>query len=189
MIPLGILATTSGAAAVPAYELISTTLISSNTTSVTFSSIAQTYKHLQVRYTARTNTSDIYTTFSMRLNGVTSASYASHYLYGYAGSVSCNSSANRQDIVWNVTAAATSTANAFGAGVIDIPDYASTARNKTTRSFSGGAVYDINHTYCSQVGIASGALFSTSAITSVELYNSSTAFVSGSRFSLYGIKG
>ena len=78
------------------------------------------------------------------------------------------------------------TANTFGAGVIDILDYAKTNKYKATRQLSGissnATVGDRDYLL-----YGSGLWRSTSAITSITLTGNS--FVQYSHFALYGIKG
>jgi hypothetical protein len=78
--------------------------------------------------------------------------------------------------------ASTSTANAFGVAVIDLLDYANTTTNKTVRGLIGN-----DQSATSSVYLASGALYSTSAISSITLYPDTTLFAQYSTFALYGI--
>jgi len=78
----------------------------------------------------------------------------------------------------------TSTSGAFAAGIIDILDYTNTSKNTTVRGFAG-----ITGTTTPKIELKSGAWLNTSAVSSVTLFRSGLPFVSGSRFSLYGIKG
>lgn len=181
LIPFGILS--AAAAGVPegTYELISTTILGTATASVTFSSLgdySSTYKHLQIRVLARTShtTTDY---LNMRLNGATS--FWHHGLEGngaavtsYNGSVTSMTTA----LVPN----STDTTNSFGGGVVDVLDPYSTTKNKTIRSLGGfGGV---------NIALRSGSWASTSSVTSITFLPFSGAnLVSGSRFSLYGIRG
>lgn len=182
LIPLGILASSGGGAA-GSYELISTTLISSSTASVTFSSIPSTYKHLQLRYVARCDlAAENNDVFRIRFNGDTGANYNAHTLDGNGTSVS--SSYSSSYIRAGYLPAATSTANAFAAGVLDILDYTNTSKYKTTRGLNGQPVAYL------RVGLESGLWRNSAAISSFVLNSMNDAnFIAGSRFSLYGIKG
>ena len=75
-------------------------------------------------------------------------------------------------------------ANAFGAGVYDILDPYSTTKNKTTRLFGGRGFVTGDH----KIVLASGLWRNTASVTSIDLVANDN-FVTGSRFSLYGIKG
>jgi len=191
LFPLGILSAAGAGGAVGGgdYELIESTILGTAQSSVTFSSLgtySSTYKHLQIRFTARTsisfggNQDDI----SCRFNGDSGNNYAAHLLYGTGSSVtSTNVSSFNRGFLGSMPTAIEA-ANVFGAGVIDFVDiYGS--KNKTIRSFAG------NHTPNSPrwVGLASSLWNNTTAITSVQLFPSSGEnFVAGSRFSIYGIK-
>jgi hypothetical protein len=81
-------------------------------------------------------------------------------------------------------AATNTTASAFGAGVIDILDAYSTTKNKTMRTLNGLSGGEVN------IRVGSGLWRNTNAITSVTIFDAdSTNLVTGSRFSIYGIKG
>ena len=163
------------------YELIESVLVTGSTTStVAFSSIPQTYKHLQLRTTARTRGSG--DSLAMTFNGITSASYANHWLYGFDGTVSSTSSTSRSNIETTVMPGTSQSANIFSVEVMDILDYASTAKNTTIRSLNGYAGSSLSF-----IGLRSGFLNNTAAITSISL-TTSAGLAEGSRFSLYGIK-
>jgi hypothetical protein len=178
--PLGILASSGGAPAF--YELIQTQVLGSSAASVTFSSIPATYTHLQLRYTARTNSNQ--SVLRGRFNSdTTSANYSRHYLYGDGSSVGSAASANNG---WLDFGPLEVGSDLFTAGIVDVLDYANTNKNKTTRALAGR-----RGTSNPFIQLSSGAWFSTSAVTSLTV---SEAFfgqnlLTGSRFSLYGIKG
>ena len=75
------------------------------------------------------------------------------------------------------------TANVFGAGVLDILDYANTNKNKTAKTLAG---FDANGSGFADLW--SGAWYNTQAITSVTLVAGSFLFAENSRFALYGVK-
>ena len=84
LIPIGFFG--AGAAA-GAYELIETQVLGSDVYSITFSSVPQTYKHLQIRLTARcTASGSTGDWLSIRFNGDSSGNYGgSYYLIGNLG--------------------------------------------------------------------------------------------------------
>ena len=183
LIPIGIMAG-SIAGVDPAYELIQSQLLTGTQSLVTFSSIPQTYKHLQVRAVVKSDYSGSFDIMLMRVNGATS-NYSQHVLLGNPGSNSVLSSstagaANIQ-VGW---VNGSPTTSAFAPAVIDILDSFSTTKNKTVRSFSGSP-NDL-----ARVGLYSGAYFSTTTISSLSfLSNYAGNWIAGSRFSLYGVKG
>ena len=187
LIPLGILAASGGVAGA-SYELIESTILTTNTSSVTFSSLAtyaSTYKHLQIRYTARaTFTSASRGAVEMRFNGDTGANYDSHALYGDGSSVTSFYNAANQIFIFDVPYINTS-GNEYAAGVVDILDAYSTTKNTTTRALAGFAsIGGFN-----RLGLNSGLYRNTSAVSSVTLFAGAHNFYSGSRFSLYGVRG
>jgi hypothetical protein len=186
MLPWGILAGSSVAAG--SFEQIATTLVTSDTTAVTFSSIPGTYKHLQIRMTSRTNEGGATSSDSglIEFNGdTTNGNYAGHYIQG-SGSVNVGTNSFK---IGSLRTLATSlnTGSAFAAHIIDIPDYVVTTKNKTARIFSG----QLNTTYSAiSMAMTSHLWINTAAITSISLKPASGAsWTSGSRFTLYGIKG
>jgi hypothetical protein len=169
----------------PAYELISTTLISSNTPSVTFSSLgdyASTYKHLQIRATTRVSGATAAATLVYRLNGDTASNYSSHELVGNGSTVTSGSFLSTRAF-FGVSPGSSSTANVFSSIVFDLLDPFSTTKNKTSRTLGGQTSNNFIYLY-------SGSHRSTASLTSIQIYdNGDTNFVAGSRFSLYGIRG
>jgi hypothetical protein len=185
LIPLGILSSAGSLGFESDYELISTSLITTNTTSVVFdtSSLGSTYKHLQLRYTLRTDRVLNSDSLSIRLNADTGSNYAWHRLQGDGSSVASSGLASQTTMRTAIVAGGTSAANSFSGGVTDILDPFSTSKNTTIRSLSG--MTDINF-----VVLWSGLYINTSSTTSITLLNDAGPnFVAGSRFSLYGIRG
>jgi hypothetical protein len=178
LIPLGFLAG-SGAVASD-YELIETQILGSSQASVVFSGLgtySSTYKHLQVRMTSKaTGSATIFGTF----NGDNGANYVSHRLFGNGSSVTSDAHTSRNNFFGGNNEDGSITSS-FSAGVLDILDAFSTTKNKTTKSFSGVST--------PFVMLQSGAWLSTASITSITLAPNLNSFLTGSRFSLYGIRG
>jgi hypothetical protein len=184
---LGIIAS-SKLVASGSFESIQTFALASNTATVTFSSIPSTYKHLQLRYRGRSTTTgtavgdDLY----IRFNSDTGSNYAFHQLLGEGSSPSAGGSATQTYIqAANALPRNGVTANVFGVGIFDLHDYASTTKNKTSRMFYGT---DVNGTE-GKVYLSSGLWMNTAAVNTITLSPQSNLFLSGSTFSLYGIKG
>jgi hypothetical protein len=177
-----------GAAVSSDYELISTQVLGSATPSVTFdvSSFASTYKHLQIRFTGRTATSQYAQEFTLRFNGVSSNSYSWHFLRGDGSSVASTGGSTQNAMFVGQFSSALSAANNYGSGVVDILDAYSTTKNKTVRGLSG-----ITDSGLTRITFYSGLFQSTAATSSLTIYsqNFSDNINAGSRFSLYGIKG
>ena len=186
---LGIMASQiSGHLETNSYESIATTTLSSSQATITFSSIPATYKHLQIRFIARdSDTGSTFNYTTLQYNGDTStASYTYHVLSGN-GATAAGSGGGTGIINYNLggyIVAGGATASVFGAGVIDILDYANTSKYKTTRTLSG---WDKNG--AGSVGLSSGLWLSTSAISSIVIGSQTGNLVQYSSFALYGIKG
>ena len=187
MIPLGILAVAgAGGAAAGAYELISTTLVTSDTATISFSSIVGSYKHLQIRATMRGGSSGgggfTNTRPTVTLNGLGGTSYARHRLVGNGSTVTSSGDASQSQIYFGLIPGDAATTNSFGTFILDVLDYASTTNNKTVRALGGGT-WNSN-----EVWLGSGLVQTTSAITSITI-GSVNGGIGLGRFSLYGIAG
>ena len=164
------------------YESIATVLVGSGgTDTITFSSIPSDYKHLQVRYIARSAASN--GSLRMTFNGDTGSNYSYHELSGDGSSASAGAATPLQFIFCGQYF---NTANTFGTGIIDILDYRSTTKNKTVRMLTGR---DENGT--GRIFFQSGAWFNSgTAISTLTISRESTNTIAQhSQFALYGIKG
>ena len=179
---LGIIASSiSGNLVTNSYESIATVTVGAGGTStITFSSIPNTYKHLQIRWIALNGTNPAYT--KINFNSDTGANYAWHQLYANGSTVvGAGGGSKTFAIADESVGGATSTA---GVAVADILDYTDTNKNKTVRVLSGR---DQNGS--GNVVFNSGAWFNTAAITRIDLTFSSSNVAQYSQFALFGIKG
>jgi hypothetical protein len=151
---------------------------------VTFSSIPQTFTHLQVRVSARgTTTFSDGLTLYMRLNADSGTNYSFHQLFGNGSAAfSTNGVSTNNMDASQIFADAGASANIFGSTITDILDYSSTAKNKTIKTIGG---WDGNSTK-GRVMIASGAWRNTNAVTTVDCIIDG-GWVAGTRLDLYGI--
>ena len=172
-----------------AYESVAVaTVPSGGVASITFSSIPQTYTHLQIRATTRTNRSDANNDLIfLQFNGDTASNYSWHYLQGDGSNATSGAGATQTSIWTWLSASALSSANIFGAQVIDILDYANISKGKTIRNLGG---VDLNGTSGGAMNLTSGNWRSNSSITSITLFSGFGSSISQhSSFALYGIKG
>ncbi len=171
------------------YESIATTTVGSGgASSITFSSIPQTYTHLQIRYIARATggsaTASVYTWYN---NDTTLGNSPSHYIQGNGSSASAGARTGGSFGNIQIPSAITGTsglASSFGVGVIDILDYTNTNKYKTTRALAGN---DQNGS--GVIDLMSGVFVTnTNAVTRIDL-GADGNFAEYSQFALYGIKG
>ena len=170
-----------------AYDsLWSTTVPSGGVSSVTISNIPQTYKHLQLRCLVRTDRGYFLDYAKVTFNSDSGANYTTHHLYG-DGTTAYGYGATgftATQILRFAGTASPSIANAFGAAVVDILDYANTNKNTTIRNLGG---VDVNT--AGELGIYSGLWNNTSAINSITIaVGGGTLFSEYSSFALYGVK-
>ncbi len=183
LIPLGFWAASGagGGGAGTDFQLISTQVLASSASSVTFSSIPGTFRHLQLRATMRDAFGSGTYDALFRLNGVSSASYSFHQLQGSGTAVSSAGSGSTTEMYPVGYPANAITSGVFGAMILDVLDYSQTTKNKTVRALGG-----VTATSAQLIGLRSGFYNSTSAVTSLTLLAGGTGFQIGSRFSLYG---
>jgi hypothetical protein len=175
------------------YESIQTfTVGSGGQSSISFTSIPATYKHLQIRILAQTNRGTYgIDQMNMRFNSDSGSNYSWHTLVGQGSGTPNASAASSVSVIQaGEGSIGTTTGGTFGGAVIDILDYAETSKYKTSRMLSG---VDLNGTVGGLGGwitFSSGNWRSTSAITSISLGPTvGTLFSQYSSFALYGIKG
>lgn len=187
LIPFGVLsAAGAGGVAAGSYELITTEILGSAQSSITFSNLgdySSTYKHLQLRIASRSGRAAENDPIFLRFNSDSGSNYSYHEMGPSGGGVYSAAGTSQTSVARaGSSAGSTAAANAFGASVIDILDPYSTTKNTTTRTLMGVGGNTIL--------LTSGAWYNTASITTITLTTfSATDFVTGSRFSLYGIKG
>jgi len=183
---LGILnAQVSGVAAEPAYDLLETTILGSDTASVTFSSLnstyGSTYKHLQIRMSSAQTVGSNGAAINLRFNSDSGANYSYHGLFGSGSTVGSYADTSQTTAFAGLSAGNGQPSGVFAASVCDLLDVFSTSKYKTTRALEGVAP--------GEIGLMSGNWRNTSAVTSITLLaDSGGDFKQDSRFSLYGIK-
>lgn len=167
------------------FSIATTTVGSGGTSSVTFSSIPQTYKHLQLRIFAQASSSGTgieNCVWSINGDG-TSTNYANHYIMAQGTGVYPNSSDSSSGYGQYLARIPQGTSNRPWTGmVIDILDYTNTNKNKVFRNQCG---WDANGGE-NYLEFRSMVWLSTSAITSIKIDSSWGQY---SSLALYGIKG
>jgi hypothetical protein len=182
---LGIWASQNYPRVTNSYESISTVTVGAGGSStISFTSIPGTYKHLQIRYISRGSISATFTNVNVRFNSDTGNNYRTHWLDGDGSTAKGEDSGTSNLIYLGVGTGANASASVFGAGVFDFLDYANTNKYKTCRSLAGE-----DNNGSGFVGLISGLWMSTSAITSIDITPNSGTISQYSQFALYGIKG
>lgn len=163
------------------YESIATVNLTSSASTITFSSIPATFKHLQIRSIMQQTGSGA-SEQVLRFNSDSGTNYAWHQLYGDGSTAAAASGGTSQTGIgyaWSPQGGI-----AYGGVIVDILDYANTSKNKTTRSLNG---WDRNGS--GYVLFRSGLWMNTAAVTSITLTSTGTDYAANSSFALYGIKG
>lgn len=162
--------------------------------SVSFTNVPSTYKHLQIRYLARATTTVGSTSYNYaKLTFNSSATgYATHYLYGTGSTALAGGESSGTSFPYVYTTSAGSLASTFASGVIDVLDYQDTNKNKTLRYLGG---WDVNGgtpgSSAGYVFVQSGLWANISAVTSITIdgLQGSGNFAQYSQFALYAVKG
>lgn len=171
------------------YESIATVTVGSGGSSlIEFTSISASYTNLQIRGIARSADASAGGNLAtyIRFNGDTAANYSFHQLAGNSAGALISSSGANQSLgyVHHAGPRSGDLASTFSAMILDILDYKNTNKFKTVKSFAG---HSLNNNQASRVGLNSVNWRSTSAITSIQIYQEGN-FAQYSTFALYGIK-
>lgn len=171
------------------YPIASQTVGAGGANSITFSSIPQTFTHLQLRTFQRNTNSGSNEAFSVvTFNGDTGQNYSSISFFGNGSSTTSFS----QNQITNGSYGTSTygpeapndgtTANVYASGIVDIFDYTNTNKYKTLKTLTG---FDSNG--FGFVFIHSGLWMNTNAITSITVLSSGTSFKANSTYQLYGM--
>jgi hypothetical protein len=183
---LGTLASQFSGKSFGSFESIATTTVGSGgQASIEFTSIPQTYTHLQIRGIGRGSLSGD-AALHLRFNSDANSNYSRGRIYGENTSAGADGSQNNTEMTSGKT---TNEANMFGATIIDILNYKNTNIYKSVKVLTG---FNRNTGNCI-VSLLSGTWRNTNAISSILLrlddYGSGAVFQQYSQFALYGIKG
>jgi len=174
------------------YESIQTvTVTSGGSATISFSSIPQTYDHLQLRVLSKTTdtaTGEDNTNFYFNSDSNFN-NYRGHWLRANGSSVSTSDlqASGYQVYTGVIPTSGTGQTSMFGASIIDILDYTNTNKNKVVRTLNGD---NLNNTNFDFIGLYSALWNSTAAVTSITFtVPGGTNYAQYSSFALYGIKG
>jgi hypothetical protein len=156
------------------------------------SGIPQNYKHLQLRYVAKSPTtsgsdnSGLFDWVYLRPNlSSTASEYTDHFMHGNGTSVTVganvqNATAFRLGVTTSSNPSVPSTT--WATGIIDILNYSNASIFKTLKSFSGADTGGGG-----LISLRTGVWTNNSPITGLYVGGWSAGFKIGSRFDLYGI--
>ena len=165
------------------FESIATYSSINGLNSVTFSSIPQTFKHLQIR-TSTVATTDGY--IESRFNTDSGSNYAWHILTGQGSAASSSAQTSQTKLRITGFNNQMDTTNPY-VSITDIFDYTNTNKYTTIRTLSGK---DSNG--AGDINLISGVWLNSAAVTTIEFFLGSTSgktYLTGSHIALYGIKG
>lgn len=169
------------------YTLIQTITLGSSASSMTFSSIPQTFTDLILKLSIRNDTGASYNNVHLSFNGVPSGtSYSDKSIYTVGTSTGSLGHNGANQLWLSASPSASNTANTFSNSECIIPNYTGSGYKSVlsqgvteANTTSNGTVY--NNIMC-------GISTNTAAITSLVLTSDASSFVTGSSVSLYGIK-
>jgi hypothetical protein len=159
------------------YEPIETQTLVSDTASVTFTAIPQTYTDLILVCAAQRALSGSGGAGTMRVNGDTGSNYSSTLLYT-DGSTAYSYRWSNQT---SMNAAFSAADSSYGINIIHLMNYSNTTTYKTILARNGWTTTN------DRVQAGANLWRSTSAITSITL-TAASDIESGSTFTLYGVK-
>jgi hypothetical protein len=170
------------------YDAIGTAVVGAGgQTTVTFTSIPQTYKHLQLRGIGRSTRAISGESAWLYFNNDTGTnSYSVHGISGNGSAASAYGipTPNGGGVQGGLIPGSTATTDCFGGFVIDILDYTNTNKHTTTRSLTG---QDLNGS--GTMRLISSLWMNTAAVTSIKIDTQGGGdFVRYTQFDLYGIK-
>lgn len=183
----GLGASVAAAAAVASFESIATVSVTSATQPITFSTIPQTFTHLQLRGIARSSRNSYINNLHLMFN-TSGPSYIDQNILIYNTQLNTGTNGNdfsglKTDYIYMPTSQYS--ANIFGGYVFDIYDYTNTNKNKVIHVI-GGACDGGANTFA---GFGSKTMVSTAAVSTITLTQSGTTdFEQYSHWALYGIK-
>lgn len=171
------------------FDLIAKQILTSNSASVTFSNIPQTYNDLLVRITGRLNNAES-PPFTIRFNGDTATNYSQTFFRsGYNGTIDSGRMTN-SNFGAGITYAPgeiNGQANTFSSNEFYIPSYTSSTNKQI--GVIGASEKNDNSSGEIVNAVSAGLWRNSAAITSITFLNTNPYdWVSGSSFYLYGIK-
>ena len=150
---------------------------------VVFSSIPQTYRHLQLRVMSKADVSNTPENYYLQMSGDTGYNYTQHEIVGNGSTATAaGTGSGGNPGIGTIPVPSNNEASIFGVTIMDILDYTNTNKYTTARYLNG---WDGNGS--GQIALKSGVWLNTAAVTSLRWWRP-TNIKPNSTFALYGIK-
>jgi hypothetical protein len=163
------------------YEPIASTTLGAAAADITFSSIPDTYTDLVLVSVLRsTKTSTANDVIYVQLNGDTGSNYSQTFLFGNGSTAGSSRASNGTYIYAADIVTSNSSYTGLSTVIFNINNYSNATTNKTLLSRVSSP-----NTFSEAVV---GLYRSTNKVSSIKLYTATDQYVSGSIFTLYGIK-
>lgn len=160
------------------------TVGSGGVSSISFTSIPQTYTDLVVKISARDARAVVASSIVLQINGSTASSGSYRRIYGDGAAAFSDSSTGETTVQSGHSDGNSATASTFGSVEIYIPNYAGTTYNK---SFSSDGVAETNGT-TTYISMVAGLWANTAAITQITIKPATAVnFLQYSTATLYGV--
>lgn len=159
------------------YEPIATQTVGTATSTVTFSSIPQTYTDIVVASSIQVSGN---VNAWMRFNSDSGSNYSITVLEGNGSSATSANAYNQTQIQLDSVAYPPFSGNSFAPGIVHINNYSNTTTYKTALIRANNAAVGLS-LFC-------GLWRNTAAITTITFIAGAVNFAVGTTFTLYGIK-
>jgi hypothetical protein len=161
---------------------IATALGTGSSGVITFSSIPQTFTHLQLRMFARMDGAVVSFPSALRFNGDATSIYSIANIDGDGSTATSGGQTSVSLLYPGISAGGSAAANIYGASILDILDYTNTNKNKSTRCITG-----VDRNGAGNASVTIGLWSSTAAITSLSFLAPFGNWTALTRVDLYGI--
>lgn len=162
----------------PTYTPLQSIVLTSATSSVTFSGISQNYQDLVLVCNVKATTGAD-AALASQVNGDTGSTYSSTYVQGVAAGAQSSRASNASNLnIQGGNQAISESVGTFAPYTVQYMNYSNTTTFKTVLARGAGT---------NQAGAAVSLWRNTAAINSIRLFVAAGSFDSGSTFDLYGV--
>lgn len=171
-----------------AYVKIGEAVASGTPSSLTFSSIPQIFRHLEVVFNGRGSQAATNVDLLFRFNNDTGANYDREVIHAFSTGTAFSQAIGQTSGIMGSIAAASATANRSGSARAVIPNYRGTTFDKETTSHFGASLGTGTFTQGSGVYSSCWRPATPVAITRIDLLTGAGGFVNDSIACLYGLR-